>query len=219
MIAAPLVVTAVVTGCSAAHSTPTANLPSAARTSAAPNDPAAARLVARAIAATRALRSYTFDATQTVAANAQVRAHLTGRVVRGVGVAYDLLTGAKHTQVVRLGAATYVRAVPGRWAKLAHPSRTVDPTTGLLTVLQGLTSVTQADATTVHGALPATAAKRAGIPTDGRPANVTVTTTLAGHVVTVSISTSTTVATRSVTVSVVTTYGRFDRAPPIHRPA
>ena len=148
-----------------------------------------------------------------------MRTHLTGRVERGVGVAYDLLSGAKHTQVVRLGAATYVRAVPGRWARLSHPSPTADPTAGLLAVLQGLTSVTQADVTTVHGSLPAAAAKRAGIPTDGRPANVTVTTTLAGHVVTVSISTSSTVGTRSVTVSVVTTYGRFDRAPPIRRPA
>jgi hypothetical protein len=220
LVAAPLVVLAVATACSGSHSTPTAAIqpPTTAATNAASSDPAAVRIVARAVAATRALRSYTFDATETVAANQQVHTHITGRVVRGQGIAYDLVTGARHTQVVRVTGATYVRAVPGRWARLAHPSQVADPTASLLTILAGMTALSRSDATTVHGALPEPEAKKAGIPTDGRPAHVTVTTDRQGLVTAVDVSTSTAAGARSVTVTVITSYAGFDRATVIRRP-
>lgn len=189
---------------------------------AAASEPAAVRLLTRAETATRALHSYAFTATETVASVGRATSRLTGRFVRGQGIAYDLVTGSRHTQVVRVARGTYVRAVPGRWARLAHARPVADPTASLLAVLHGLTglhwSPAPSDDTVVQGRLPAPAATRAGIPTDGRPADVTVTADARGRVTAVTVSTSVAVGARSVTVTLLTRYTGFDRGPAVRPP-
>jgi len=120
--------------------------------------------------------------------------------------------------VVRVKGATYVRKVPGRWAKLQKPRPVADPTTSLDAILHGLTDVRSVNATTVAGTLPPAAAKSAGIPTTSDPAQVTVTVDAAGHVTRVSVHTSTQAGTKPVAVTLVTSYSAFDRVPALHRP-
>src|SRR4051812_23311495 len=142
----------------------------AASAAAAPTaDPAAARTLRRAIAATAHERSYTFAAHTTVRAKGAARTAIRGRVVRGNGVAYRLTAGNRVTQVVRIHRGTYVRQVPGRWSRLAHPRVVSDPSDTLLAVLRGMSPVGvegPAGRRVVRGALTGRAAGRAGLPHD-----------------------------------------------------
>jgi hypothetical protein len=97
----------------------------------------------------------------------------------------------------------------------------VNPTASLLALLRGLVPTDRAAAgagTRVQGSLPVAAAHRAGIPTDRRPAEVSVTLDHRGRVVVLSVSTSTAAGNSSVRVSVHTTYQRFGHVRPVHRP-
>jgi hypothetical protein len=120
--------------------------------------------------------------------------------------------------VVRVHSATYVRKLPGRWAKLHRPSPVTDPTTSLSALLQGLTGVVMVDAHTVNGALPVAAARAAGVPTAGPPAQVRVTLDSAAHVTAVVVRTSTIAAGKTVTVTLETTYSAFDRTRTLRAP-
>jgi hypothetical protein len=147
-----------------------------------------------------------------------VTTHVSGAVVRNSGVSYALTVGHTTTQVVRIKGATYVRKLPGKWAKLQHPRPVADPTTSLAAILHGLTGVESVNATTVAGTLPPAAAKSAGIPTGTEPAQVTITIDAAGHVTRVTVHTSTQAGTTPVAVTLVTSYSAFDRVPALHRP-
>src|SRR5438270_7618856 len=222
--AAPLVLSlgaaAVLAGCGSSHhatntsSTPTATSPSATSSS----DAQASALLAKAATALSADSSYRFDAVETVAAKTPATTHVFGAVVRNSGVSYALTAGHTTTQVVRIKGATYVRKLPGKWAKLRNPRPVADPTTSLVAILRGLTGVKSVNATTVAGTLPPAAAKSAGIPTTSDPAQVTVTVDAAGHVTQVTVHTSTQAGTKPVAVTLVTSYSAFDRVPALHRP-
>jgi len=162
--------------------------------------------------------SYRFDAVETVAAKGSVTTHVSGAVVRASGVSYALTVGRVTTQVVRIKNATYVRKLPGKWAKLSKPRPVADPTTSLAALLHGLTGVKSVDATTVAGTLPPAAAKAAGVPTTTEPAQVTVTVDAAGHVTRVTVHTTTQAGTTPVAVTLVTSYSTFDRVPALRRP-
>ena len=191
----------------------------------APSTPAAATTDAATTgllaAAERTLgrdRSYRFDALETVAASTPVTTRLSGTVVRTSGVSYTLTAGHTRTQVVRVRTATYVRKVPGRWAKLRSATPVADPTASLLALLRGLAGATSSGRSTVSGTLSGAAARSAGIPTDGSPARVRLTIDRAGHVTDVSVRTSTAAAGKAVAVTLVSTYSAFDRTASLRPP-
>jgi hypothetical protein len=226
-VAAPLAVLAIaVSGCSSSGSSGAkADDPvvtSTASVAAPQPDAGAQRVIGQAVAAVGRLRSYRFTASTTVAARQSVRSVLAGRVVRAEGIAYRLHVGHQTTQVVRTVRATYVRRAPGGWSKLRHPRPVVNPTASLRAVLLGLTatkvSAVGAGGHRVQGSLPSAAARKAGIPTDRRPADVVVTLDRRARVVGLTISTSTNAGTHSVTVTVRSVYSGFDRVARIVAP-
>ena len=218
-LASCLAVIAVLSGCSSApHTAGAASTPPAGSSSTAPSDQQATALLTHAASTLAAVKSYRFDAVQTVAAKTPVTSRVTGAVVRNEGVAYTLTAGKATTQVIRIKAATYVRKPPGHWAKLAKPRPVADPTTSLAAILHGLTGVRTVDAATVAGTLSDSGAKTAGIPTGSEPAQVTVTVDGGGHVSRVTVHTTTQAGTAAVAVTLVTTYSSFDRVPALHRP-
>jgi hypothetical protein len=179
---------------------------------------AAAAEVERAEAALVKVRSYRFDALETVKAGSSVTTRVAGSVVRAQGVAYTLTVGRTRTQVIRLHAATFVRKLPGRWARLQKARPVTDPTTTLSAVLRGLTGVRLVGARVVDGTLPAAAASKAGIPTSGAPAQASLTFDAQGHVVRLVVHTTTTASARAVEVTLVTSYIAFDRVPALRAP-
>ena len=221
--AAPLalVVAGLLAGCSGAHSSGAAPVSQPiGKSSTSSSDPRAAEVLAKANATLAAQRSFRFDATETVTAKAPSTTHVFGAVVRGQGVTYTLSVGHTTTQVVRINSATYVRKVPGHWAKLAKPRPVADPTASLSAILTGLRDARLAGTTptTVAGTLDAAAAKSAGIPAPTQPAQVTVTVDPDGHVSGVTVHTVTQAGTSTVTVTLVTTYTAFDRVPALRAP-
>jgi len=214
-----LVVSAGGLGCSSVHSSATSVHATAAPTASSSSDPGATGLLTRAQETLAAERSFRFDATETVTAKAATTTRVAGAVVRSQGVAYTLSVGHTTTQVVRLKTATYVRKVPGRWAKLTRPRPVADPVGSLAAILTGLTDARVSESTTtVVGTLSATAAKAAGIPTSSQPPQVTVTIDEAGHVTQVTVHTVTQAGTSAVTVTLVTSYTAFDRVPALRAP-
>ncbi|HEU5034964.1 MAG TPA: hypothetical protein VFT62_09445 [Mycobacteriales bacterium] len=171
---------------------------------------------------TARLHSYAFTAQTTVAARHQVRTTLTGRVVRGEGVAYRLRVGHRRTEVVRTRRATYVRKLPGQWARLAHPRAVTNPTATLLALLRGMTAVEvrggPAGSKQVRGRIDPPTARAAGIPADGRPAEVAVTLDRHAHVTAVVVRTGTQAGRHAVTAVVHTSYRGFDHVSAIHPP-
>lgn len=175
----------------------------------------------QALTATGAVRQFSFTAATTLAANQTVRTTLSGRVIRGKGIAYRLTVGQKKTQVIRVHSGTYVRQVPGKWSKLATPKAIVNPTSTLLALLKGMTptGVSHPSGNTrIDGVLPTSAAKSVGIPATGSPANAVVLIDRHGHVIAVSLRGTDTVGTKVVHISVTSRYGHFGHVQPIHHP-
>ena len=220
--AAPLalVVAGFLAGCSGAHSTGAAPVSATTVTPSSSADPRAAAVLAKANATLTSQQSFRFDATETVTANSSSTTHVFGAVVRGQGVAYTLTVGRTTTQVVRIKSATYVRKVPGRWARLAKPRPVADPTGSLTAILTGLRDgrLSATTPTTIAGTLDAAAAKSAGLPASAQPAQVTVTVDRDGHVSGVTVHTVTQAGTGTVTVTLITTYTAFDRVPALRAP-
>lgn len=170
---------------------------------------------------TKALSEFTFTASTIVAAKQTVHTAITGRVIRGRGIAYALTVGHKKTQVVRIRSGTYVRSVPGTWSKLATPKSVVNPTATLVALLRELTptAVSRSSGDTrVVGVLAANAAKSAGIPATGAPATAVVLLDRQSRVIAVTLRGTTTAGSHVVHLSVISRYGHFDHVAPIRRP-
>src|SRR4051794_3312153 len=209
-MSAPLVVgtvlglTVALAGCTgsstAARSAPAPTATGSGTTSPQVVDPAAQKAIDRADRVTRRLRSYAFHARTTVSAAGSARSVVDGRVIRGRGLTYRLTAGGKRTEVVRTRTGTYVRRLPGRWSKLAHPRTVLDPTGTLLIVLRGITptSVSGDGTTVVRGTLARAAATDAGLPRSSAPANVVTTIDRAGRVVALTVRTTTRAGTQDV---------------------
>jgi hypothetical protein len=167
-------------------------------------------------------RSYAYAAFETLQAKTPTTTRVSGVVVRGQGLSYTLTVGSVRTQVVRLHAATYVRKVPGRWARLRQAHRVADPVGTLDAVLRGLSAAVATAPSSVGrsvaGELQPAAAKAAGIPTDGTPAQAVVDIDPAGHVTRLTIHTATTAGTTHVAVTLDTRYSRFGAIRAITRP-
>jgi hypothetical protein len=175
----------------------------------------------QAVTTTEALREFSFTASTTLAANQKVRTTLTGRVIRGKGIAYRLTVGQKKTQVIRVRAGTYVRSVPGQWSKLATPKAVVNPTATLLALLKQMTPTGVSHPSgnaRVDGVLAAAAAKAVGIPATGSPANAVVLIDRRGRVIAVTLRGTATAGNSVVHVSVISRYGHFGHVQPIKHP-
>lgn len=220
-MAAPLVGVALLLSACSGGSSP-APSPSQTSASAAPTvDPAAAKALHRAEAATRALHRFGFTARTTLDAKQAVRSKLSGRVINGRGVAYQLSVNGKRTQVIRIRKATYVRQIPGGWSKLVKPRAVVHPTAKLEALLHGMTPTFishPGNKTRVVGLLTADAAKAAGVPVSGAPARAVVIMDKQSRVVSLSLRSTASAGNRNVRLAVVTHYGSFDHVTPITRP-
>jgi hypothetical protein len=230
-VAAPLALAALaafgLAGCSsgASNSTPLpsprASTTAPAATPPPPADAAARAALRHALTETGKVRSYSFRARTTVQAKQVAHSTITGRVVRGNGVAYRLRIGKKTTQVVRIHRATYVRKVPGRWSRLKHPRSVVNPGATLSAVLRGITptGVTQSGhGRVIRGALSAHAAGKAGLPHDRDLARVVVRLDRHYRVVDLMVHTRTAAGSHTVGVVVHSSYAGFGKARRIHRP-
>ncbi|HET6909817.1 MAG TPA: hypothetical protein VFH54_10805 [Mycobacteriales bacterium] len=164
------------------------------------------------------MKSYRFDAAQTITGTHPVTTREDGSVVRAQGVAYTLTVGRVRTQTIRLRTATYVRTLPGKWSRLRQPRAGADPTRTLAQVLDGVVNLRSTAGSGVVGQLPATAAAAIGLPTTAAPVQVTLTFDAAGHVTLLVLRTTTTVHGRAIPVSLVTTYSSFDRVPALRAP-
>jgi hypothetical protein len=214
--------TALVAGCTSSSGPADRPTPTTTPASAPPADPAATRLLQQAAEVTARQRSYDFTARTTVRAKGAAHTVVTGRVVRGNGVAYRLRVGKRVTQVVRIHRGTYVRPVPGRWSRLSHPRAIVNPSATLLAVLDGLTptGVTgPARHQAIRGSLTARAAERAGLPHDQDLARVLLRLDRAHHVTGLVVRTHTAAGRHLVSVLVRSSYGDFGRGRPIRPPA
>jgi hypothetical protein len=175
----------------------------------------------KAVTTTRAIHQFSFAASTTLAANQTVHTTLTGRVIRGKGIAYQLKVGNRKTQVIRVHAGTYVRQVPGTWSKLATPKAIVNPAGTLLALLEKMTptGVSHPSGNTrVDGVVPAAAAKSVGIPATGAPAHAVVLIDRHGRVIAVTLRGTATAGSKVVHVSVVSRYSHFSHVKPIRHP-
>jgi len=220
LVAAAAALTA---GCSGGNSTVAAPAFSPSPSSVASTSSATAAVLTRAERTLAAQRSYAYTALETVQAKTPTATRISGVVVRKQGVSYTLTVGHVRTQVVRLRGATYVRKVPGRWAKLRTAHRVADPISTLDAVLHGLTGAVATGpstvGTSVAGELPPAAAKAAGIPTDGTPAQVVLDLDPAGHVTRLTVHTATIAGAAHIAVTLNTNYSRFGRVRTIVKPA
>jgi hypothetical protein len=224
-LVAPLVAALLaLAGCTSSSSSTPAASPTTTSTAPAsppPVDPAARAALRHAAAVTAKVRSYSFTARTVVQANQTVHSTITGRVVRGNGLTYRLTTGKQRTQVVRLPSGTYVRQVPGKWSRLTHPRRVVNPTHSLLAVVRGLTPTDVAESghgQVVRGSLTAAAAAKAGLPHDRGLVHAAVRIDRHGRVVGLVVRTHTAAGATAVGVVVRSSYLRFGRARPVHPP-
>jgi hypothetical protein len=184
-------------------------------------DPTARAVLMLAARATQAERSYSFVAHERIAAGTSTSTHLTGRLVRGQGLAYTLTAEGRRTQVIRLKRATYLRSVPGRWSRLHKPRHLVNPTATLLTVLHRMspTGLTRrGHDRLVSGVLPIAAARGAGLPDLSAPPHVVVTVGRAGDVVGLRLTAQTQAAGHTVTIALRTSYSSFGKVARIRRP-
>jgi len=216
---APLVIVALAAGCSSGPGAKRAASSAPAVSSSASADAPATAAVQRAKSVLAAVKSYRFDAAQTITGTHPVTTREIGSVVRAQGVAYTLTVGRARTQTIRLRTATYVRALPGRWSLARQPRPVADPTQTLAQVLDGIVDLRSTAGSGVVGQLPATVATAIGVPTTAAPVQVTLTFDVAGHVTLLLLRTTTSVHGRAIPVSLVTTYSSFDRVPALHAPA
>jgi hypothetical protein len=224
--AAVLALTAVA-ACSGGSSKPTTSAPgSAAPTTgtSAPAAPDAAALaaVAKAEAVTKALRSYSFRASQNLSGSAKPQQTvLTGRAIRPGSVAYDLTVGGKAQQVIKIAGHTFVRVPPAAWKALTKPGPTVDPIASLLPLLSSLHQPTLTGRT-LTGTVPASVLSQAGLaPAGAAPAASTPVRLIldpAGHVTSVTLRLTLKAGTQTLVLDEATSYAQFNKAAAIKAP-
>ncbi|HVB28021.1 MAG TPA: hypothetical protein VNE21_08950 [Mycobacteriales bacterium] len=215
----------VVAGCTAGKSSATAPASPAAVTATGTSTASATALRAAALRVTAGLRSYAFLSTQRVSGGGQVTAAtVSGVVVTPAAIDYTVTLGGRHEEVIRVGSATFLRALPGPWQRLRHPPVAPDPLSALLRILTDLTRLTAATggsgSVTLTGQLSPSAARAAGlIPRVGGAAlPVTVTLDAAHHVTTLSVRVPVRAGSQTLIVTQMTRFTSFDRVPPIRSP-
>lgn len=186
------------------------------------SDPAAVAALAKAKAATGALRTYAFRATQKITGGAAPQVTVVaGRAVRPSSLAYTVTVGAKVQQVVKIGPTVYVRIPPGAWNKLVKPTATVDP----LASLQAL--LTAAQSPRLHGSaltaqVPAAALSAAQLApsgaTPGSSAPVTFALDATGRVASVTLTLTAKAGATTLSVRETTVFTSFGKVAPVTKP-
>ncbi len=180
------------------------------------------QLLAAAITATRALRSYSFASVQTVGGTKPTRTTITGTSIRPTSLHYVLTAGGKRTEVIRVAGATYVRVLPAKWSKARKPVA-VDSAVSLLNLLGNITQPSSAGSTsasaTIRGIVPAASAVKAGLPMGSKDTVVVLALDASDHVVAVSFTTTVTrPGVKPIGIAVRTTYGMFNAVRVIKAP-
>lgn len=192
------------------------------RPAAVASDPAGVAALAKAVSATAALRSYAFQASQTITGGASPQATtVTGRAVRPSSLAYTVTVGRASQQVVKIGRIVYVRIPPAGWKQLTKPTATVDPVATLLALLAAGRSP-QLSGSVLTMEVPAAALSKAQLaPTGAAPGSATpVTLALdkAGRVTSVSIVMTVKAGARTLKVEEATLFTSFGSVPAITKP-
>lgn len=210
-------------------STPVAASPTGGRTAAAGSTAAAdaAAALGRAIRATSAVRSYRFSAEQTVTGGPAARTtRLNGRAIRPSSLTYVLSTGGRTQQIVRLGPVTYRRVPPGPYRRLVKATPLTDPIVSVTAIMRRLTKVTSTPSslgTGFTGSLSGADATASGLvgnaaAAPGLAIPVQVRVDRQGRVTRLELSAPLQAGASRLLLRQVTTYGGFNRQPPITRP-
>lgn len=184
----------------------------------APRDPRAEAARVRALAATKALRSYAFSSVASVGGD---RTSVTGKATLPSDVTYVLTKGKSKQQVVRVAGTTYLRSLPGSWQRLRQAQKAGSPLAGLLSALNSAEALTL-DASGRHlaGTIAPARAASAGLVKARLSTPVTVTFVLdgAGRVSAFDLRTDVHTAARTVPLTEHTSYDRFNRTPKVTAP-
>lgn len=220
----PLLATAACSGTAQTAAPATSGPAQASPSSAGPAvpDPAAAAAVARAIRASKAIRSYTFRAVQTLTGGPRPQVTvLSGRAARPASIAYTLKVGTSVQEVIRVGGRTYLRVPPAAWKALAKPAAPVDPLASLLPLLTSLQRP-RLTGSTLTGEVPAATLSQARLaPANASPgatAPVTFVLDKAGRVVSLSLRLSVQAGQQRLVLDGRTAFASFDRISPIKAP-
>lgn len=171
------------------------------------------------VAATKALRSYTFASTATIGTD---RTSVTGRAVLPSSLDYILMKGSTKQEVLRVAGKTYVRSLPGKWSVLTHEGKSVPPLQGLqraLVAARGLQFVDGRGELT--GTMSAADAASAGlIRSEGINGPIAVSFRLdsSNRVKSFALHTSVQVGAKQIPLDEQTVYDRFNEAPSIGAP-
>lgn len=197
---------------------------SSAAASASPvlDDPAAVAAISRAVAASKALRSYAFRSEQILRGGPrEQRTVLVGRAVRPSSVVYTLTGGATSQQVVRVGGRTYLRVPPAGWKALKKALPTVDPIATLLPLLSDL-QAPRLTGSVLTGKVSAAALSKARLaPGGAAPTGLTPVTLgldSAGRVVSVALTLTVQAGATRLQLDGTTRFSGFNAAPAIRPP-
>lgn len=208
--------------CSGSSPASTPAAPTATVTAPASADPAAAAALARAVRATKAVRSYTFRAVQTLSGGSRPQVTvLSGRAVRPAAITYNLKVGTSTQEVVRVGGRTYLRVPPSGWKALTKPAPSVDPLASLLPLLTDLQQP-RLTGSTLTGQVPAVTLSKARLApagaSPGAMAPVSLVLDKAGRVASLSLRLSVQAGKQRLELDGRTTFGSFNQARPIKAP-
>lgn len=216
---------ALLAGCSGSPakptSSPTGTTPTATALGA-PKAPTATQVAAQALAATRAIRSYLFRASQTLTGGPHPRATtISGRAVRPSSVSYTLVSGSRSQSVVKIGRRLYRRVPPGGWKLIATPTPSVDPLRSLLTLLPGIRHATLTGRT-LSGDVPAQVLILAGLApvggSAGAAAPVTISLDAAGRVASLRLVVTIAAKGHRLLLTETTAFSGFNIGPQIKAP-
>jgi hypothetical protein len=194
----------------------------ASQPAAASADPAGAKAVARAVVATKAIRSYGFRAQQLlVGGTTPQRTALAGRAIRPSSIVYTVTVGKATQQVVRVGGRTYLRVPPAPWKALAKAGPAVDPVASLLTLLNHLQQP-HLQGSLLTGAVPASALSEAHLAPPGASAGAAAPAEFRldahGRASSVALKLSFQAGARRLELSETTSFYGFNSAPAIKPP-
>ncbi len=231
LVAAPVVALVLVglaglTGCSAPASSSPASTPASplASSPASPSvdaaDQAAQAARAKALTAMKTVTSYAFSSTEVLGSDTTL---VTGRVVLPTSLDYVVSKGSSQQEVIRVAGATYVRAMPGAWKKLAKPGKDPSPLAGLLAALKAVDNLTvDAAGTHLTGSMTVPQAVAAGLISNASSGTAIIPVTFvldsAGRVIEFGLSATLTVGGKHVTLTEDTTYSAFGKVPAVKAP-
>ena len=207
-------------GLTACSSSTTSRTPPASPTSTTPavSTTSAEAARTRALAATRALRSYLFTSTSRLDGHEVL---IRGRAVLPDRLALTFVSPTKHEDMVKLGSVTYVRIASAPWKHASGATAAPSPLTGLLAALtasQGLTLDSAGQLSGLLSSKDATQLRLVAAGSTTQPLRVTFGLDSAGHVNYFSFVATVSGGGRSVSLTQTSRFSQFDHAPAVTAP-